>query len=84
MITLHLLQGKIAPFAFPHTSDRWFRLLSEHGVLAHLEVRGIRQQITEPACDLLSKILVIDPAARLTPTHILEHPWFLPPTTQQQ
>jgi len=36
---LMLTGGKIAPFAFPHTSDRWFRLLAEHGVMAHLEVR---------------------------------------------
>jgi len=76
---LMLTGGKIAPFAFPHTSDRWFRLLAEHGVLAHLEVRGIRQQISEQACDLLSKILVIDPASRLTPTQILDHAWFVPP-----
>jgi len=79
---LMLTGGKIAPFAFPHTSDRWFRLLAEHGVSAHLEVRGIRHQISEPACDLLSKILVIDPASRLTPTHILEHPWFSSPPQQ--
>lgn len=81
---LMLTGGKIAPFAFPHTSDRWFRLLAEHGVLAHLEVRGIRQQISDQACDLLCKILVINPEDRLTPSDILDHPWFKPEAVSQQ
>jgi len=75
---LMLTGGKIAPFAFPHTSDRWFKLLAEHGILAHLEVRGIRKEISDQACDLLSKILVIEPSHRLSPSAILEHPWFTP------
>lgn len=73
---LMLTGGKVAPFAFPHISDRWFKLLAEEGVLAHLEVRGIKDQVSPAACDLLSQILVLEPSARLTPTQILQHPWF--------
>lgn len=73
---LMLTGGKVAPFAFPHISDRWFKLLAEEGILAHLEVRGIKEQVSAPACDLLSQILVLEPSARLSPGAILEHPWF--------
>lgn len=73
---LMLTGGKVAPFAFPHISDRWFKLLAEQGVLAHLEVRGIKDQVSPEACDLLSQILVLEPSSRLPPQQILEHPWF--------
>eukprot|EP00658_Telonema_sp_P-2_P003406 TRINITY_DN11258_c0_g1_i3.p1 TRINITY_DN11258_c0_g1~~TRINITY_DN11258_c0_g1_i3.p1 ORF type:complete len:380 (-),score=58.82 TRINITY_DN11258_c0_g1_i3:211-1350(-) len=73
---LMLTGGKVAPFAIPHLSDRWFKLLAEEGVLAHLEVRGIKEQVSAAACDLLSKVLVLEPSARLSPLQILEHPWF--------
>jgi len=73
---LMLTGGKVAPFAFPHISDRWFKLLAEEGVIAHLEVRGIKEQVSLPACHLLSQILVLEPTARLSPTQILEHEWF--------
>ena len=73
VLLFEFLIGK-KPFALPDASDSNFNIIAIEGNLKELlQIKSIF--LDEEACDLLQKMLLLDPAKRLTLAEIVNHPW---------
>jgi len=71
-VLLYIFLSGFMPFPAKKKEDLFIKVMDGRFNFKHREF----DKVSEEAKDLISKLLVLNPATRLNAKQVLEHPWF--------
>ncbi|DAZ98613.1 TPA: hypothetical protein N0F65_001032 [Lagenidium giganteum] len=74
-VMMFIMLAGAPPVESAQQSDSRFRLISSKGVAQLIERWGLAEDFTPLAVDLISKMMVVDPSARISMDMVVQHPF---------